>query len=248
VACGRDTPIAGDHAFPDEWRPGVDALLGLSLPANTSPSTQGSAVDLLKATLSSSTEPVTILTLGPLTNIADLIRGTPDAANRISSVIAMGGAVDVGGNVFLPERPSVVAEWNFYVDPTAASIVIDSSVPFVLVPLDATNEVPITRRFAERLAASAASSSARFISSVLTARAEFVNAGTLSFWDPLAAAVLVAGNSLGYETRSIHVVTDEGPDSGRTVGSPGEDTWIAVRPDAVRFEDLFISSLNAAGN
>ena len=248
VACGRDTPMAGTHAFPSEWRAPVDSLLGITLPENTGTTTAGTAVDLLTSTLSAATEPLTILTLGPLTNVGELLKGKPDAAPKIASIVVMGGAVDVGGNVYLPNGPAPVAEWNLYVDPTAASIVVGAGIPIILVALDATNTVPITPAFASTLAGDARTASARFVSDVLKARAEFVNDGSLSFWDPLAAAIVVDDGIVAFETRSIRVVTDEGEDSGRTIGSPGTQVRLALRPDKARFESLLLASLNEAGN
>src|SRR5262252_1353428 len=71
VACGRDTPLQGRHTFPTSWRAGVDSLLGLTLP--TGPPTQApqSAVELLTSAIESSPHKVVVVTLGPLTNLAE---------------------------------------------------------------------------------------------------------------------------------------------------------------------------------
>lgn len=118
VACGRETPLAGDHAFPDPWRDGVDTLLGLSLPANPNQPASGSAVQLLAAILRAAPGKVTLLTRGPLTNPAELLRDSPELADRIDAVYVMGGAVEVDGNVGVSGVgvDNRFAEWNVYVD------------------------------------------------------------------------------------------------------------------------------------
>jgi inosine-uridine nucleoside N-ribohydrolase len=78
---------------------------------------------------------VTILALGPLTNVARAIQGDSDFAQNIKQLVMMGGAIDVPGN------KNRVAEFNFFVDPEAADIVFRSNIPKMLVPLDACNKV-----------------------------------------------------------------------------------------------------------
>ena len=65
----------------------------------------------------------------------------------------MGGALEVPGNVhaYCPQLPNKTAEWNFYIDPTSTAEVIESGTPVTLVPLDATNAVPVTPDFVNRL-------------------------------------------------------------------------------------------------
>ena len=69
-------------------------------------------------------------------------------------MVVMGGAVSVPGNVHLDGAPEpLAAEWNLYVDPSAAAAVVSSGAPMTLVGLDATNQVPVTEELIERLAA-----------------------------------------------------------------------------------------------
>lgn len=78
---------------------------------------------------------VTVLTLGPLTNLAQAFQLDPELPMLIDEVVMMGGAINVPGN------KNRVAEFNFFVDPDAAAIVFDSNVSKTLVPLDACNDV-----------------------------------------------------------------------------------------------------------
>ena len=66
----------------------------------------------------------------------------------------MGNALDIPGNIkeIAMWKANTTAEWNFFCDPLAAKKVLGSGVPVWLVPLDATNQVPVTRDFMTRLA------------------------------------------------------------------------------------------------
>ena len=80
--------------------------------------------------LQSAAQPVTIITTGPLTNIALLLINYPDAGKYISKIVSMGGAMGVGNT-------GPVAEFNIQVDPEAAQLVFHSKIPCFLVPLEA---------------------------------------------------------------------------------------------------------------
>ena len=143
VACGRSTPLAGTHEFPVEWRDAADTGWGILVPSDAEESDSSpTALELLSETVQPG---VTLLTLGPLTNIAEALRADPELADRVASIVVMGGAVDVAGNVLEPAPDAAHSEWNIYVDPTAASEVSGSGAPVVLVALDATSQVPSRR-------------------------------------------------------------------------------------------------------
>lgn len=86
VTCGRETPLQGSHMFPSEWRTNVDSLAGLSLPDNPASPFAGSAVELFTRTIQSSTDKVTVLTLGPLTNVAEALQAAPELKDQIDMV------------------------------------------------------------------------------------------------------------------------------------------------------------------
>ena len=93
------------------------------------------AVDFIVNALRSAEAPVTILAIGPLTNLALAIRIAPDIVRHIGRLVVMGGAFFVPGNV----TPS--AEFNWWFDPEAAAIVLEEPIPVTVVPLDATDAV-----------------------------------------------------------------------------------------------------------
>lgn len=78
---------------------------------------------------------ISILTLGPLSNIARALQKDPSIANDIKELIIMGGAIGVPGN------KNRVAEFNMFVDPEAADIVFKTDIKKVVVPLDPCNHI-----------------------------------------------------------------------------------------------------------
>lgn len=241
VACGRSTPLAGTHEFPTEWRDAADSGWGVVEPTRTPEPDAPSAVELLVETV----EPgVTLLTLGPLTNIADAFRADPELADRVASIVTMGGAVDASGNVTEPGLDAADSEWNVYVDPIATSEVFGSGAPLILVPLDATNQVPVTPLFLERLALNRHTPAASLVAELYQAN-PLVGAGDAYFWDPLAAAAVIDPGLLTTERADIAVVTEDGPDIGRTIRSAdGHPIDVATSADAGSFEDLLLRTLD----
>ena len=245
VACGRTTPLVGDHAFPSEWRDSADDAWGLELPALAPTSDTRTAVELLTDALGPGG--VTVLTLGPLTNIADAFRTDPGLVSKVDSIVMMGGAVDVAGNVFGEGPQPPVAEWNAYVDPVATAEVIASGVPIVMVGLDATNQVPITGDFLELLDQNAHTDEAVLVQTLLREN-PLVNMAQGYFWDPLAAAAVIDPQLVSTENVTIAVDTSTGPDSGRTTRSSlGSPVKVAVGADLDRFEPFVVRTLGQLG-
>lgn len=120
---------------------GQDGLAGMALPEpGRSPETQH-AVNAIIDLLRQSKAPLTVCALGPLTNIAMVLRLAPDLASKIDRLLIMGGARDLG-NI------TAAAEFNFFVDPHAAAIVFNAGIPITLFPLNATYQAVAS---AERL-------------------------------------------------------------------------------------------------
>ena len=92
-------------------------------------------------------EAITIIALGPLTNIANALRRDPGLADQVGQLIIMGGAVKGPGNI------TPAAEFNIYCDPAAARDVFRSRTTKTLVPLDVTNQVVMTYDLLDQLPA-----------------------------------------------------------------------------------------------
>jgi pyrimidine-specific ribonucleoside hydrolase len=240
VGCGRPRPLKGTHAFPKGWRDAADNLWGLPRPARPARPPAGSGEQVFRAALLSAPDRVDVLTLGPPTELgAVLLRGGEALKAKIRSVTMMGGAVGVRGNITWPPMiKNPHAEWNFYVDPRAANVVFRSGLPITLVPLDATNDVPLNAAVAARLGRSP---SAAFVRRLIKS---FPPSLELYFWDQLAAAVLVEPAIGRYANKRLAVIEREGLESGRTVGAAdGARVRVTVSADRARFERSFASTL-----
>ncbi len=244
VACGRETPIKGDHAFPDEWRTAADSGSGLNLPETSRQPADGTAVDLIADTAANATS-LRILTLGPLTNLADALTTHPELADQIESVYAMGGALYVAGNVaFGGPADNQVAEWNVYVDPTALQQVIEAGLAPLLVSLDGTNQVPVTTEFAQRVQDEATGEGAMVLAE-LFATHPFMTDGTYYLWDPLAAE-MAAGYPVGeFSEARVEVEQTEGPESGftRPVDGDTNASYLSTA-NGTAAEDTLLDVLN----
>ena len=126
-------------------------------------------------------------------------------------VYVMGGAVDVAGNT--PVNPD--AEYNIWVDPTAVAEVLASGVPVTLVPLDATNQVPLEARHIRALEQHAATPAAAAALAMLQPSEDL----DLYFWDQLAAAILIDESLAGFETVALTVSTEGGASGSSVISS-----------------------------
>jgi len=246
VACGRETPLSGDHEFPAEWRARADEFYGVPLPAGGERE-GGQAADLIAETLRASEQPGVIVAVGPLTNIAEALQRYPDIVQHISRIYIMGGAVHVDGNVGLSGVgiDNAYAEWNIYIDPEAANVVLESGVPVTLVPLDATQDVPITTGFLNRLNRQRQTPAADLVYALLYANRDLIDFGGFQFWDTLTAAISLRPDLATYEDINLTVVADEGPESGRTKPSAdGPSVQVAVSAERRAFEAFLMGTLN----
>jgi pyrimidine-specific ribonucleoside hydrolase len=211
------------------------------------PNSEADAVELMASVIETSDQKVKIVTLGPLTNIAELLRREPQVSGLIEGIYTMGGAVDVAGNVLYDVPQNKNAEWNIYIDPLAASEVFASGVPMTLVPLDATNLVPLDIEFYTQLENDHPEPEASFVLDALT-RGEMllIQSGSYYFWDPLAVAVMVNPSFVTTEVKNICVETEEGETNGATqIGADCPMVRMVVSVRADLFKTDFIETLNA---
>lgn len=211
----------------------------------TEPSTED-AITLLLGAAREYGPRLTIIALGPLTNLATAIQRDRDTMKRVGRVVIMGGAVTVPGNI------SAAAEFNFFVDPDAAQVVMESGIPLVLVGLDVAMKGPLPRRMVEENRERHPSRIAEFIADCTGTYMAFYrdNEGFHGCYlhDPLAIAYAIDPGLL--RTEPLHVVVET---EGRaTVGMsladrrarrdeaanpPNVDVCLEV--DTERFLDLF---------
>lgn len=184
---------------------GPEGLGSVALPEPPGPETPGFAPDWLAAALMASAEPAQVLALGPLTNLALLLRDHPAAAGRIARIVAMGGALEEPGNV------GPRAEFNFASDPEAAAAVLGAGVPVVLVPLDVTRRVRAERAIlAPRPGDGPRAAAARAILSAYFPAGDPVSR---PLHDPCVTAFALAPGLFRGRRRALSVET-AGPDAG----------------------------------
>ncbi len=119
----------------------------MPLPAATIHCEKEDAVSWTVRTLMESEGDISLIAVGPLTNVAMALRIQPEIANKIDKIYIMGGG-------WHEQNITPAAEFNFWIDPEAAKIVMNSGVDIVLVPLDATHAGAISIHVAEKLAQS----------------------------------------------------------------------------------------------
>lgn len=148
VARGAAFPLARPYGGPVPHVHGDDGLGNLHLPEPDTRAVSMHAAQFIVETVMSRPGEVTLVAVGPLTNLALALHLEPRIASAVRQVIIMGGAAFVAGNV------SPVAEANIHNDPEAAHQVMTASWPLVMVGLDVTTKVLMTHGYLQRLAAS----------------------------------------------------------------------------------------------
>ena len=235
VSCGAETPLMGTNAPPAEWRTTLKMVDDLGLPQGGE-ATGEDAVSLFTSTIQDSAEPVTVLALGPLTNVGAALEATPTLVEKIKMIYVMGGAVDVDGSMVTEDNSA--AEWNMFCDPHAARLTFESGAPITLVPLDATNDMPVTPDFVDQLERVKSTPEAEFVATLLANNAESIESGSYFFWDPLAAVVMSDPGLVTLTSRDVTVIDIPGaPDDGRTKPvANGSEILVATAPhgDAVK--------------
>ncbi|MEO8669293.1 MAG: nucleoside hydrolase [Bauldia sp.] len=108
------------------------------------------AVDFIIETILANPGEVTIVAVGPLTNLAVAIRKAPQIVPLVANVVIMGGGINLFPGGYGNSTP--LAEFNFWVDPEAARMVMRSGLPMTLVPINVCRKTHLPRSFVERLA------------------------------------------------------------------------------------------------
>ncbi len=157
---------------------------------------------------------VTLITIGPLTNIATALNSDPELAGKVRALVMMGGSLS-GGNI------TPAAEFNVYVDPEAARIVFQSGIPITMVGLDVTRKTSLTEDHVRVLEAAhtAVSEAAATIArnAILHNRERGFLAGP-NMHDSLAVAGFLDPSILQFEDYYVDVETTGELTEGETLG------------------------------
>ncbi|MGB0822210.1 MAG: nucleoside hydrolase [Ilumatobacteraceae bacterium] len=215
VYAGADRPLIYELGTAQHVH-GDDGMGDIGLPLTGRAPNEGHAVDALLEASNEYAGELTLVTLGPLTNIALAIQRDPSIADRISRVVLMGAAADHIGNV------NPVAEFNMWVDPHAVQIVLESGLPLEFVGWDISRrDAVIVPEEANRLR-SIGTPRAEFTIDIQRIVAEFCARDTklagFDMPDPIAMAYAI-DPSIATQTRHLNLVTEcaEGPTRGMVV-------------------------------
>ena len=238
-ACGRQDAGPDALPFPPEWRTAADTGWGIEMPPRPQSDLPITAVELLDQAISASPEPPIIVALGPWTNLEDALAADARFPSRIARIHAMAGAIDVPGNVILDDVAAEDGlEWNVAADPSAFAAVFETDVPLTLVPLDATDDVPMSTELIDELATETAAGGANLVHELFVRVPGRVGEGQ-QLWDELAALALPDPDLVTWEEATLSV-----EQSGRIVRDDGGRTVrIATAADRPAVEAAFLASL-----
>jgi purine nucleosidase len=242
VAVGARRPLARDAHFAGEVH-GDDGLGNtVTAPAPGQPTTESAPEQIIRLARSAPGR-YDILATGPLTNLAMALILEPALPRLVRSVVVMGGAATVGGNM------SPVAEANIWHDPEAARFVFDAAWPVTMVGLDVTMRTMLDEKAIAAIAA-ATTERARFATSILRHYLDFYEMITgrraCPLHDPTAAAVCADPELVTKEVRANVAVACGDDARGQTIvdrrrgGGPASpprepSTRIVLEIDAARF-------------
>jgi purine nucleosidase len=204
------------------------------------------AIDFLIEQMLRSPGEITLVAIGPLTNVALAIRQEPRIVGALKEIIIMGGALRHEGNT------TALAEFNTYVDPHAAYIVYHAGIPATLVPLDVTYQCILTPRDVTRLLQTD-SPITRFVADATRFYMEFhdeyqkIEGCVIN--DPLALALTFAPELCTYQDLPLDIDLSGGISLGKTVadfynyGKKPANMRVALGVRARDFMDLFVERI-----
>lgn len=247
VAAGADRPLVQPPVTARDTH-GDKGMGYAALSAAAAAPVDRHAVDLLIDSVLARPGEITVVALGPLTNLALALRLRPEIALAIPRLVVMGGAIRAGGNT------TPLAEFNTYCDPHATHIVLKSGIPVTLVPLDVTYQVVFTPRHLERLLR-VDSPVTRFVADstryYMDYHRRYQSIDGCALNDPLALALTFAPDLVTLEAHPADVDLSPGPSLGKTYADfyridrdqPTVD--IALDVDTEAFLNLLIDRIQA---
>ena len=135
VGAGAERPLIAPHR-PSVLFHGAGGLGGIAVPQARRRALPH-AIDLMRKTIAASRAPLTLVALGPLTNVALLVRTAPHLARRLARIVFMGGSAHVG-------NATPIAEFNAWGDPEALAIVLSAGCPITMYGLDVFFDAIVT--------------------------------------------------------------------------------------------------------
>ena len=232
---GKDVPIyigAEEPLIIQQRQPQAPQAAALGDWAHETDFPRGLAVEFLRRTIRGNPGEITLLTIGPLTNIGLLFATDPEIPSLLKSLVLMGGSFWSG--------VSQGKEWNIILDPHASEIVYRAKPPLHRsIGLDVTTQVTMDAEQVRQ----------RFQTGLLRpvldfAEVWFNRAPKLVFHDPLAAAVIFDEQICGYEQGQVRIELKDEEMLGKTLWTPGVGPHqVATSVDANRFFDHYFGVL-----
>ena len=245
VARGSDRPLIR-RPFNAAFVHGDNGLGGLQLPEPRIQPVAEHAVDVIIEKILAAPGEITLVTIGPLTNIALALRREPRIAQQVREVVIMGGALRVPGN----DTPA--AEFNIYVDPHAAHIVLHAGWPIRLVSLDVTTQTQMQREQVQMLTRS----ESRVISAIkqmldysFDVPGPAFGLSGFQMHDPLCLAAAFQSELITWDPVYVDVELHGTLTLGETVAYfrrpnvPPPNVLASVGVDAERFIQLFLTRI-----
>lgn len=206
---GADRPIRGTWTTIEDIH-GRNGLGGVDLAASARPES-GPAVEALVALLGSApADSVTVVLIGPQTNLALALQQRPEIAIAIREIAVMGGSLDPeGGNT------TRFAEFNVHVDPVAAGIVLSAGRPMIWAPLEVARQARVGRAWIERLRG-AGGPCARAGAAMLDFYLRSFASDEAALYDPLTILTLTAPELFDLRSAALEIDASDGERAGQT--------------------------------
>jgi len=235
IAGRTDIPVAPGAKAPllrrlvtAAYAHGENGLGGAVFPEPTIKPVAEPAAELIRSVIRRYPKEVTLITVGPLTNVAAALNGDPELASLIKGVVMMGGSLS-GGNI------TPAAEFNIYVDPEAARIVFQSGIPLTMVGLDVTRRTSLTDEHVRLLEAAqnpVSQAAAKIARHAIDHNREQGFLVGPNMHDSLAVAAFLDPTILKWKEYYVDVETTGELTAGQTLGYSPTSGDLRRRPDA----------------
>jgi len=221
IAGRTDIPVAAGAATPlvrrlvtAKYAHGNNGLGGVDFPEPKLKPVSDTATELIRRIVRANPGEISIVAIGPLTNVATVLKSDPTIAPLIKSIVIMGGSLS-GGNI------TPAAEFNFYVDPEAARIVFDSGIPLTMVGLDVTRKVIIREEQVRALEAAqtpVSQAAGKILRANLDRLNKTGNANGFAMHDPLTVAQLIEPSVVTLKDFFVEIETTGELTAGQSLG------------------------------
>lgn len=229
---------------------GANGIGNVDLPAPKAKALDIWAPDFIIELVRASPGELTLVPVGPMTNVAHALMKAPDIAEKLAGIVLMGGTIWHPG---VPGIPSPVADANFFNDPEAARIVLKSGAKITMVGMDVTMKTKLTAPMMDDIAtrggpaADIVMQAARFY--LAAYQAQYPDITYCALHDPLAVAVAEDPSIVSLEAMQVDVECvgelTRGqviPDRRRT-GTTVPNAEVAIAVEAEKFEALFVETM-----